>query len=92
MAKPDDPMPSLEDLQRKIDAIQPDAPASQGDSSGAQYGKGVRMGVDLLAGAGVGIFLGYQLDKAAGTMPLFLLLFLLLGFAAGVRNIIRNVD
>ncbi|MFO0388792.1 MAG: AtpZ/AtpI family protein [Alphaproteobacteria bacterium] len=92
MAKPDDPMPSLEELQRKIDAIQPNNLASQEDSSGAQYGKGVRMGVDLLAGAGVGIFLGYYLDKAAGTTPLFLLLFLFLGFAAGVRNIMRNVE
>lgn len=92
MAKPDDPMPSLEELQRKIDTIQPPKQASQEDNSGAQYGKGVRMGVDLLAGAGVGIFLGYTLDKATGTSPLFLLLFLFLGFAAGVRNIMRNVD
>ncbi len=85
-------MPSLEELQRKINAVHPPNSAPQEDNSGAQYGKGVRMGVDLLAGAGVGIFLGYTLDKAIGTSPLFMLLFLFLGFAAGVRNIMRNVE
>lgn len=92
MAAPDDPMPSLEELQRKIDAVHPSKQASDQDNSGAQYGKGVKIGVDLLAGAGVGVFLGYYLDKAAGTTPLFIILLLFLGFAAGVRNIMRNVD
>ena len=44
-----------------------------------------RMVIELVTGIGVGLGIGYGLDVVFGTMPLFLVLFVLLGFAAGVR-------
>lgn len=44
-----------------------------------------RMVIELVTGLGVGFGIGYGLDMLFGTLPLFLVLFVLLGFAAGVR-------
>lgn len=44
-----------------------------------------RMVIELVTGLGVGFGIGYGLDVLFGAMPLFLVLFVLLGFAAGVR-------
>lgn len=44
-----------------------------------------RMVIELVTGIGVGLGIGYGLDVVFGTMPLFLVVFVLLGFAAGVR-------
>lgn len=49
-----------------------------------------RMVIDLVAGLLVGFGIGFGLDTLFGTMPVFLVLFTLLGFAAGVREMIRS--
>lgn len=48
-----------------------------------------RMGVDLVAGTGVGAFMGYWVDIWFDTKPLFLIVLLILGFVTGVRNVVR---
>jgi ATP synthase protein I len=45
------------------------------------------MGLHLVSGVLVGLFIGYWLDVWLGTKPWLLLLFLLFGIAAGFRNI-----
>lgn len=49
-----------------------------------------RMVIDLVAGVGLGVGVGYGLDSFLGTMPAFLILFTLLGFAAGVKVMLRS--
>ena len=51
-----------------------------------------RMVVELVAGLLIGFGIGYGLDVAFGTMPIFLVLFILLGFAAGVRVMMRTAQ
>lgn len=82
----------LDELQRRIDAIKPESETADRENTGAQYSKGMRMGIDLLAGSVVGLVIGYYVDKALDTAPIFLIVFFFLGFAAGMRNILRNVD
>ena len=43
----------------------------------------------LIGGLGGGALIGWVLDRWFGTLPLFLLLLMFLGTAAGFRNIIR---
>ncbi|QDC10956.1 F0F1 ATP synthase subunit I [Oceanicola sp. D3] len=52
--------------------------------------QGWRMVIELVAGLGIGFGIGYGLDVLFGTLPVFLLLFTLLGFAAGVRVMMRT--
>ena len=49
-----------------------------------------RMVIELVAGLGIGFGVGYGLDILFRTMPLFLVVFTMLGFIAGVRTMLRS--
>ncbi|MDO5621535.1 MAG: AtpZ/AtpI family protein [Paracoccus sp. (in: a-proteobacteria)] len=49
-----------------------------------------RMVTELVAGLGIGLLIGYGLDRWLGTMPVFLVIFVLLGFVAGVKTMLRT--
>jgi ATP synthase protein I len=51
--------------------------------------KGFRLSAELVAGVIVGAFIGWVFDRLTGLSPLGLIVFLLLGFAAGVLNVMR---
>jgi len=53
------------------------------------YARGFRMSTELVAGVVVGALLGWLLDRWLGISPWGLIVFLLLGFAAGVLNVMR---
>lgn len=49
--------------------------------------KGYSLALHLVVSTLVGLGLGLALDKWLGTMPLFLLIFMILGFVAGMRRL-----
>ena len=49
-----------------------------------------RMVIELVAGLMIGFGLGYGIDWMLGTMPVFLVIFVFLGLAAGVRTMLRS--
>ncbi|MCB1556663.1 MAG: AtpZ/AtpI family protein [Alphaproteobacteria bacterium] len=51
--------------------------------------RGMRAGVELLVTIGAGTFIGLMLDNTLGTKPVFLIIFLLGGIAAGFMNLYR---
>jgi ATP synthase protein I len=53
-------------------------------------GKAFRLSTELVAGVFVGGLFGRLLDGWLGTLPLFLVVFLLLGIAAGLLNAVRE--
>lgn len=52
--------------------------------------RGFRLSAELVAGVLVGAMLGWLLDRWLGISPWGLIVFLLLGFAAGVLNVMRS--
>ncbi len=54
------------------------------------YAKGFRLSSELVAGVVVGAGLGWIIDRLLGISPWGLIVFLLLGFAAGVLNVMRS--
>jgi ATP synthase protein I len=50
---------------------------------------GFRMSSELVGAIVVGGLIGYGLDRLLGTLPWLFLLFFVLGFAAGILNILR---
>ncbi len=54
------------------------------------YSKGARLASEFVAGVLVGALIGYGLDYVFHTLPLFLILFLLAGFGAGIVNMSRS--
>ncbi|MEJ6390746.1 AtpZ/AtpI family protein [Gymnodinialimonas ulvae] len=51
-----------------------------------------RMVVELVAGMGIGFGIGYGLDWALGTTPWLMIVFMILGFIAGVKTMIRSAQ
>ncbi|MBV6658819.1 MAG: AtpZ/AtpI family protein [Devosiaceae bacterium] len=51
----------------------------------------VRVSSDFIAAIFVGAVLGWGVDQIAGTEPLGFIVLLLLGFAAGVLNVMRTL-
>ena len=87
----------LERRSRELDeALATRRPAAQagnaGDESGgtAGFGQALKMSSEFIAGVAVGAGLGWLLDSVAGTSPWGLIVLLLLGFAAGVLNVLRS--
>lgn len=62
--------------------------AKSSDYTGAAIG--MRITVELVSGILVGGGIGYVLDKLLSTFPLFMVIFLLLGGAAGFLNVYRT--
>lgn len=62
--------------------------AAKGDDAG--MGQGFRAAADLSGGVIVGVILGLGLDHFAGSSPWGLIVFVLLGFCAGVMNMLRS--
>lgn len=82
-----------QELEAKLAARRParnqddDKPGS-GSASG--YGQALKLSSEFVAGIVVGVGIGWLIDKVAGTSPWGLIIFLLLGFAAGVLNVLRS--
>jgi ATP synthase protein I len=64
-------------------------PASRPMDSSAMA-RGFRLSTELVAGVLVGAVIGWFLDRALGISPWGLIVFVLLGFVAGVLNVIRG--
>lgn len=79
---------ALEDRIAAAKKAQAPAPAKEEHYSLAQHAW--RMVVELVAGLGIGFGIGYGLDSLFGTTPILLVVFTLLGFAAGVQTMIRT--
>ena len=61
-------------------------------SRGVAMGKAFRLVTELVVGLVVGGFIGWYLDQWLGTTPIFLLIFFILGVAAGVLNVMRTAQ
>jgi ATP synthase protein I len=86
----------LDRLSTSLDTRRDDARRAQSESTGTDYsqaGQGMSLGfravAELLGGVLVGTAIGWQLDRWLSTKPFLMILFLFLGMAAGVLNVMR---
>ena len=54
------------------------------------YAQAMKLSSEFIAGIVTGLGIGWLLDQWLGTTPFGLIVFLLLGFAAGVLNVMRS--
>ncbi len=77
-----------DDLSHLKDRLQEAARPETAPTKPAGNGMGDAFGlaIDLAVAVGVGLFIGIELDHWLGTKPWMMLIFLILGVAAGFRN------
>jgi len=73
----------------KGQAVKADASVGTGFSQGEVAW---RMIIELVTGMVIGMGIGYGLDVLFGTLPVFLIIFALFGFAAGIKTMLRTAD
>jgi ATP synthase protein I len=76
------------DHQRASRPPEPD-PGARPTADPSAMARGLRLSSELVAGVLVGALLGWLLDRWLGISPWGLIVFLLLGFTAGVLNVMR---
>ncbi len=86
---------SLDARRKRLDAqllarrkVEPEGGSNREASKG--YALAVKLSSEFIAGVVVGVLLGYLFDRFLGTSPWGLIVFLLLGFCAGVLNVLRS--
>jgi ATP synthase protein I len=91
-ARDDDLDRRRRELEAALATRRPSAPEREGGKSGGMsgFGNALRLSSEFIAGVVVGAVLGWLFDKVAGTSPWGLIFFLLLGFGAGVLNVLRS--
>lgn len=96
-----DGQPTDEELKRRSEALgariaerrallpenRPAGNETQGLRGAAE---GFKIASEFVAGVLVGTAIGFGIDRLAGTAPFGLIVFLMIGFAAGVLNVVRG--
>lgn len=88
--RPTDELESLE--ARLAEAKARHAPVEPIRVAGGALAQGFRFAVEIVAATAVGTAIGWQLDRWLGSKPWLMILFMLLGLAAGFVNLLRVVN
>ena len=90
--KPHQDLENLDQRLRQARGKEP-KPASGGgaekQSPGKALGLAFRVGFELVSARAIGLAIGWLLDAWLGTRPWLMLVFILLGGAAGILNVYR---
>jgi len=88
-----DPEQRLKQLEARITAAKKaQEPGPRMDEHYSQAQLAWRMVIELVAGLGIGFGIGYGLDWLFGTLPIFMVLFMMFGLAAGVKTMLRSAQ
>ncbi|MBW8788576.1 F0F1 ATP synthase assembly protein [Rhizobium leguminosarum] len=75
---------------KRVEAGVEHASEAQAEVSRKGYAQAMKLSSEFIAAILVGAFLGYVLDRFVGTAPWGMIVLLLLGFCAGVLNVLRS--
>ena len=75
--------------EHKVKAEVESAKSNGNDKTG--MAQAIKLSSEFIAGIVVGAALGWGIDQLAGTSPFGMIVLLLLGFCAGILNVLRTV-
>ena len=79
----------LKEQRRRMPDV---AGTDRGSGNMSGMAQGLKIASEFIGGILVGAAIGYGIDRLFGTTPFGLIVFLLIGFAAGVLNVVRGVS
>ena len=94
MGAPEKRSAKLDELDKRIRAAR-EARAPKRGKMGDKFtaaDTAWRMTLEMVVAGMVGAAMGWGLDALFGTLPIFLIVFILLGFAAGIRTVMRSAE
>ena len=94
MGAPEERSAKLNELDRRIRAAR-DARVPKRGKAGENFtaaDTAWRMTLEMVVAGMVGAAMGWGLDALFGTLPIFLIVFIFLGFAAGIRTVMRSAN
>lgn len=80
------------EIGKELEAVKArNAPAGSAEEArrSSAFGKALSFAAELVVGVVFGGVVGWGLDRVFGTAPWLMVLFVILGFAAGLLNVIR---
>ena len=75
---------------RKLKTDQPAGGNGDGAARASAMARALRLSSELVAGVLVGAVIGWGIDRLLSTSPFGLIVFFLLGFVAGIVNVVRS--
>jgi ATP synthase protein I len=75
---------------RKIGTDQPGGISEDSAAKASAMARGFRLSSELVTGVVVGAAIGWGIDRLLSTSPFGLIVFFLLGFVAGLVNLVRS--
>ena len=90
-----------ETIRQRLDALEGklakvegrrEPPTEDPKGRGKAMGQALRLSTELVAGVAIGAFIGWALDRLFGTAPFLMVVFLFLGAAAGIMNVVRTAN
>jgi ATP synthase protein I len=84
--------PEPEELRKlgdRLDAVERRVTGRSKATPPTSLGIAFRFSTEMVAALIVGGGIGYGIDRFAGTKPIFLIVFFVLGAAAGIRNVLH---
>ena len=88
-----------ESIRQRLDALEGKLVKVQGrrepapeepEARSKAMGQALRLSTEMVAGVAIGGFIGWALDQLFGTAPFLMVVFLILGAAAGIMNVVRT--
>ena len=74
---------------KRVEAREEQASEARAEESRKGYAQAMKLSSEFISAVVVGAVLGYLFDRFVGTAPWGLIVLLLLGFGAGVLNVMR---
>ncbi|MDC1381407.1 AtpZ/AtpI family protein [Octadecabacter sp.] len=90
MTDQNDPADRLKALEARIKAAKGEERKPHSEEHYSQANMAWRMVIELVAGLAIGFGIGYGLDAVFNTTPIFMVLFIFFGLAAGVKTMMRS--
>jgi ATP synthase protein I len=77
------------EIGKKLDVVKARRDGNGGKAKQASFGHAIEFAAYLVVGVVAGVLFGGFLDGQFGTAPWLLVLFMILGFSAGLLNVVR---
>lgn len=90
MTDQNDPADRLKALEARIKEAKGEERKPHSEEHYSQANMAWRMVIELVAGLAIGFGIGYGLDAVFNTTPIFMVLFIFFGLAAGVKTMMRS--